>query len=124
MQSSNDDTLNKPLVFTQLKSSDNTTARINAEQVTGMIQTLMQHDRTIEPDDIAIIMAKSNDSDIYNQLEDTLDKLYERLGKGKNRVREFWYFKYKFVSFKRLFEIDANLLYKLLNFYFCFFWCY
>jgi ribosome-associated translation inhibitor RaiA len=57
--------------------------------VTGMIQTLMQHDRTIEPDDIAIIMAKSNDSDIYNQLEDTLDKLYERLGKGKNRVRNF-----------------------------------
>ena len=80
MASNNDNTVDKPVLFTHLKVSDNTNARINAEQITHMIRVLMKRDQTIVPDDIAIIMGKSNDNMLYSQLEDTLSKLFAKRG--------------------------------------------
>ena len=86
MLSSNENTIDKPLVFTHHSVSDSTTARINAEQVTAMIKTLMELDRTVEPGDIAIIMAKSKKNYWFCQLQDTLPKMYESIGKDPNLV--------------------------------------
>jgi superfamily I DNA/RNA helicase len=80
MQSDNENMVDKPLLFTHYKTTNNTTARITAEQVTTMIKILMEKDRSIIPDDIAIIMGKSKQNEIYFQLEDTLNKLYKTLG--------------------------------------------
>jgi len=81
MLSNNHNTVDKPLLFTHLKTSNNNTnARINAEQVTTMIRVLMEKDPSLVPDDIAIIMAKSRNNEVFFQLEDTLTKLYESLG--------------------------------------------
>jgi hypothetical protein len=80
MESDNDNTLDKPVLFTHYKTSDNTNARITAEQITKMIKILMNKDTSIVPDDIAIIMGKSKNNEIYFQLQDTLKKLYETLG--------------------------------------------
>jgi thymidine kinase len=80
MQSDNNNTVDKPVIFTHYKSSDNTNARITAEQVTNMIKILMSKDTSIVPDDIAIIMGKSKNNEIYFQLQDTLNKLYATLG--------------------------------------------
>ena len=46
----------------------------------------MQHDPSITPNDIAIIMAKSNLNDMFNQLVETLSTLYSEMGKGKDSV--------------------------------------
>lgn len=80
MESKNDNLADKPVLFAHLKVSDNTNARINAEQVTRMIRALMKQDPTIVPDDIAIIMGKSNDNLLFAQLEDTLAKLFAKRG--------------------------------------------
>jgi superfamily I DNA/RNA helicase len=88
MLSNNHNTLDKPVLFTHLTSSNNNTnARINAEQVTNMIRVLLEKDATLVPGDIAIIMAKSRNNENFFQLEDTLTKLYESLGYvGKDTV--------------------------------------
>lgn len=86
MESSSQDTINKPFIFTHLPASENTTARRNAEQITIMIRILMQHDSSIIPDDIAVIMFKSKGNEIFNQLENTLDELFKAMGKGENKV--------------------------------------
>ena len=86
MLASNENMIDKPLLFTHLSTTNNTTARINAEQITVMIKTLMKLDQTIQPNDIAIIMSKSNRNEVFNQLQDTLPKMYESIGKGTNLV--------------------------------------
>ena len=78
--SDNDNTIDKPFLFTHYTTSDNTNARITAEKITLMIKILMENDKTISPNDIAIIMAKSNNNLIYCQLQDTLFNLYKKLG--------------------------------------------
>ena len=78
--SDNENIIDKPFLFTHYKTSDNTNARITAEKITLMIKILMENDKTISPNDIAIIMAKSNNNLIYCQLQDTLANLYKILG--------------------------------------------
>ena len=80
MESDNDNIIDKPVLFTHLPTSYNTNARIIAEQLTNMIRILIAYDNTIIPDDIAIIMGKTKNNEIYFQLQDTLNKLYETLG--------------------------------------------
>jgi hypothetical protein len=80
MCSDNNNHIDKPVLFTHYKTSDNTNAIITAEQVTVMIEILMNQDPTIVPDDIVVIMRKSNDQGIYYQLQFTLQKLYDKLG--------------------------------------------
>lgn len=83
MKASNEDTINKPLIFTHLATSTiNTNAKVNADSVTGMIEILMTHDQSLVPDDIVIIMGKSNDNDIYTHLRGSLGELFEQMGKG------------------------------------------
>jgi hypothetical protein len=76
----NTDMANKPVLFTHGKTSTNTAHRQNAEQITSMIRSLMDHDPTVVPGDIAIIMSKSRDNGLYMQLEDTLGKMYKNRG--------------------------------------------
>ena len=80
MLSSNENRLDRPVLFTHFKTGDNTTSRLNAEMVTGMIRILMERDPSIRPADIAIIMAKTKANYMYEQLKDTLPKLYASLG--------------------------------------------
>jgi hypothetical protein len=87
--------VDKPFLFTHLKTSDtnflfrsdNGNARINAEKITHMLTRLMEYDTTIIPSDVAIIMARSKNNELFYQLRDTLNKLYTRKGfKGDNVV--------------------------------------
>jgi len=80
MKTNNDNTIDKPLLFTHLPTTNNTQSRIIAEQVTNMIKILLEKDVSITPDDIAIIMSKTNENKVFYQLEDTLNKLYISLG--------------------------------------------
>ena len=78
--SSNNDILNKPMLFTHRASTNNADAIINANQITDIIKILMEKDLTIKPNDIAIIMAKSKDNHTYIQLENTLSEFYKSKG--------------------------------------------
>ena len=86
MLSSNENMADKPLLFTHLSTTNNTTARLNAEKVTAMIKTLMELDRSIQPNDIAIIMGRSNKNAVFHQLQDTLPKMYASIGKNSKLV--------------------------------------
>jgi len=80
METDNYNTIDKPVLFTHYKTSDNTNSMIIAEQVTAMIKTLLNKDNSIRPDDIVIIMGKSSKNDVYAKLQDSLNNLYVSLG--------------------------------------------
>jgi hypothetical protein len=81
MQSNNNNIDDKPVLFTHLATSNsNTNARINAEQVAKMIKILMEQDTSIIPNDIAIIMAKSKDNQVFFHLENILNNFYTSKG--------------------------------------------
>jgi len=82
----NSDMDNKPVLFTYPKASSNAQARDTAEIITDMIEIIMRHDASVMPGDTAIIMAKSNENNIYLQLNHTLSELYETMGFGPDRV--------------------------------------
>lgn len=86
MLSCNDDTVNKPLLFTHLGMTNNADARLNALNITKMIEIAMEHDNTIVPDDIAIIMAKVNDNTCFEHLVVLLSELYLRTRNISNSV--------------------------------------
>ena len=78
--SSNDNIIDKPVIFTHYAASQNSNSHINAEQVSRMIDTLMNLDSSITPGDIAIIMGKSNENVVYEQLLPILNKMYMKRG--------------------------------------------
>ena len=85
MEFNNANNIDKPFIFTHLKNSsttgfDNTNARINAEKVTIMIETLMDHDPTVVPGDIVILMAKSKQNELFFQLQYTMNLLFKKRG--------------------------------------------
>ena len=81
----NDNTNDKPFLFTHHAMSYNSNARVNAEKVTTMISTLMDFDASIQPADVAIIMPKSNSNLFFYQLESILSQFYKTKG-FKNHV--------------------------------------
>ena len=83
METSNTNMVDKPFLFTHLRSSANVDSDHVAEQVTTMIKVLMDKDTSIIPDDIAIIMAKSNGNEVFFKLEHTLKCMYAQRG-GEN----------------------------------------
>ena len=77
MESSNDNIIDKPFLFTHLSLSKQGNARINAELITRMIEVLMEKDESIEPNDIAIIMKRTSQNILFYQLIDTLKEMYK-----------------------------------------------
>jgi hypothetical protein len=87
MTPSNQDLINKPLIFTHLATTtNNANGKVNADCVTSMIKILMQYDQSIIPDDIVIIMGRSNENEMFDHLLDTLKRLYIQMGKGSDGV--------------------------------------
>jgi hypothetical protein len=82
MYTNNDNISDRPVLFAHRPMTKNTDVLKNAEIVCSMIKTLMENDETIEPKDIAVIMAKTNDSGFYLQLRHKLEELYTEKGKG------------------------------------------
>lgn len=80
MESYNSNNIDKPVLFTHYKASNNTDARLNAEILIQIIRTLFNEDNTITPDDIVIIMAKSNNNSMFYQLLPTLMSFYKSMG--------------------------------------------
>jgi hypothetical protein len=84
MESNNDNLVDKPLIFTHLPSKDdvdpNGNARINAEDITRMLEILMDKDPSIIPGDIAVIMAKTNGNALFAQLQSTMNDMFIKRG--------------------------------------------
>jgi hypothetical protein len=79
----NDNETDRPILFAHLPMSKNTHVFKNAEMICSMIRTLMKNDTSIVPGDIAIIMAKTNDSSFYETLQYQLKQVYTDMGKGE-----------------------------------------
>lgn len=86
--SENKDTFNKPMLFTHGNLSKNCDALYISLQIVSIIDKLLDLDKYIKPYDIAIIMKKSNDNMIYEQIKYHLDRLYKSRG-YKNGVHYF-----------------------------------
>lgn len=80
MESSNDNVIDKPFLFPHLSLSHVVNAEMNAEIVTRIIEVLMEKDKSIEPDDIAIIMKRTSENNIFYQLIDKLKIIYKKFG--------------------------------------------
>jgi superfamily I DNA/RNA helicase len=81
MLADNENMIDKPVLFTHNALTSippNTNARINAEQITRMLDALLQYDKSIVPDDIAIIMKTTKKSETFYQLQNTLNELYNK----------------------------------------------
>lgn len=79
MKSNNNNTTDKPFLFTHGRLTNNSDARFIAEQVTCTIKYLIKN-KKVTPGEIAIIMAKSNNNSIFEQLRKVLNDYYKKIG--------------------------------------------
>ena len=82
----NSDTHNKPVLFTHDCISKNDTAYKIALGISNTIITLLKNDNSVKPDDIAIIMKKSNSNYVFEHIKNILPKLFttNNIGLGQN----------------------------------------
>ena len=88
MNGINDDLINRPLLFTHQGFSNNFRGLTVTWQVVEMIKVLMEHDATITPSDIAIVMARTNKNPIFEQLKRQL-KSYYATRRWTNHIKHF-----------------------------------
>lgn len=67
----------KPVLFCHEKISKNQSAYSIARQICAAVSILLKHDKDIKPDDVAVIMKKSNNSPVFEQLKVELQKLFQ-----------------------------------------------
>ena len=77
-QGAEDPTL--PFFFTHPYGRDNTTAAIVAEQACAVVEAWMAHDRSLTPEDVAVLATTTNQNAVFAQLQPKLCALYQRLG--------------------------------------------
>lgn len=80
MLAANENSIDKPLLFTHLATSKNIHARINAEIIVNMIKALFEKDTTLKPEDVAIIMGKTNNNWVFFQLQQILENFFKSIG--------------------------------------------
>lgn len=88
MRSSNNNSIDKPFIFTHKPKSGNASPRINAERITAMVSVLMDSDNSIVPSDIVFIMSKTNGETMFEQLKCSLKSMYAMRG-FKNAIVHF-----------------------------------
>jgi AAA domain len=84
------DVKNRPVLFTHDRVTKNHGAYSIAAQVCAALRVLFRHDATLRPDDVAVIMKKSNNNHVFEQLKVMLEKLYgEDLGFPPQSITHF-----------------------------------
>lgn len=68
MVAANTNRRDKPLLFPHYTTSSHTRTLDIAQQVKAMLQALFEHDPTLRPGDVGIVMRKTNDNAIMDQL--------------------------------------------------------
>jgi len=86
MISDNENTIDKPFIFTHHGISNPGEIVFNSKLITKIIETLIHCDTTLLPEDIVIIMAKSRKNTLFEKLEVDLNELYEKKG-WKARIK-------------------------------------
>jgi superfamily I DNA/RNA helicase len=76
--SNNNDQINKPVLFGHDCISKNDTSHKLALSISNCIIKIMELDKEIKPDDIAIIMKKSNSNFVFEHIKNILPKLYKK----------------------------------------------
>lgn len=77
---SDTDNTHRPMFFAHDKTTCNYGARRVAEYITHIVRTVMDHDTSITPDDVAVIMPKSRDNLVFFHLVETLTAMYAQRG--------------------------------------------
>jgi hypothetical protein len=89
LKPNNDDEINKPLIFTHHSITENHSAKFISYQVVEIIKLLFELEGDLlQPEDIAIIMPKSNENAVYEHLKYDLDLFYQSI-KYCNAVKHF-----------------------------------
>jgi superfamily I DNA/RNA helicase len=78
MVSQNNDIINKPVLFGHDCISKNDTSYKLALSISNTIITIITLDKTIKPDDIAIMMKKSNSNFVFEHIKNILPNLYKK----------------------------------------------
>lgn len=74
----NNDILNKPVLFCHDCISKNDTSYKLALSISKTIIKILKYDNSIKPDDIAIMMKKSNSNYVFEHIKNILPKLYKK----------------------------------------------
>jgi superfamily I DNA/RNA helicase len=78
MVSQNNDIINKPVLFGHDCISKNDTSYKLALSISNTIINIIKLDKTIKPDDIAIMMKKSNSNFVFDHIKNILPNLYKK----------------------------------------------
>lgn len=78
MISQNADNINKPVLFGHDCISKNDTSHKLAMSISNTIIKIIKYDKEIKPDDIAIVMKKSNSNYVFEHIKNILPKLYKQ----------------------------------------------
>lgn len=77
-----DTEVHRPVLFCHDKISKNQAAYSIARQVCGALRVLFQHDPTLVPEDVAVIMKKSNNNHVFEQLKVAMQTTFEEVYRG------------------------------------------
>ncbi len=86
MISHNNDFINKPVLFGHDCISKNDTSYKLAQSISNTIIKIIQLDPEIKPDDVAIIMKKSNSNFVFEHIKNILPKLYKKHNINSNQI--------------------------------------
>ena len=74
------DDVNKPFLFPHGTLSKNHDGQVLARQVKVMLEQVMEYDKEIKPADVAIIMRKSNNQPIFEQMKKVIGDFFYKKG--------------------------------------------
>ena len=74
----NNDEINKPVLFGHDCISKNDTSYKLAQSISNTIINIIKFDKTIKPDDIVIMMKKSNSNFVFDHIKNILPDLYKK----------------------------------------------
>jgi hypothetical protein len=89
MQSDSTDIRTRPVLFTHDALTKNHGAFAASAQVCAAVRVLFEHDSTLRPTDVAVLMKRSNDNHFFEQLKIALDGCFQSLGHPPGCVVHF-----------------------------------
>lgn len=81
LESTNSDVNNKPFLFTHGSTTKKYDIYVLVGQLCKMVEVLLEHDKSLEPQDFCFMMRKSNNQPVFDSLRVSLEKLWASRGR-------------------------------------------
>lgn len=86
LEATNQDTSNKPFLFTHGGTTKKYDVHILVGQLCRMVEVLLDHDKDLQPQDFCFMMRKSNNQPVFDSLRVSLEKMWASRGRTNSVI--------------------------------------